>query len=41
MQINSTILLIAKKGLPSEDGTTLLFFDSLPEIIVNAMIVAM
>ena len=27
MQINSTIYLLPKKGLPSDDGTTLFFLD--------------
>ena len=40
MQINSTIYWLPKKGLPSDDGTTLLFLDNLPEIIVNATMVA-
>ena len=30
---------LPKNGLPSEDGTTLRFFDNLPEITVKAIIV--
>ena len=36
-----TIYLKSKNDLPSDAGTTLLFLDNLPEIIVNAIIVAM